>query len=327
MRRSGDTLSIHQELVQNDLCAPVELGGIEERLWLDCDLASMAESRIGDTTDPRELEDARRADWLARVTNEEPTSLLSRSRYERCYWLLDGTARIGTVALTTSSLGNGSLHLSSFYIFPALRRRGAGARFFDRLKEILARHDTALRLDTSWCWPRAVRFYLREGMWLYMWKRELTFFWDKDLPRADVQISDEEASLAVPVDGERLVLASARRHGSSLEFAYPTPERRSDARVKEVVYLASSTLALHLALSGWPLIQSKQTWDEDRYADGGPPEALAYKISIWEAWDKKQGWQVPTVRIPGLEYLTWDELEVRWAEENKKFEATLAKAP
>lgn len=98
MTRMHDTLSIHQELVQNGLCAPVEPGGAEERLWCDCDLASMAESRIGDTTDPRDVDEARRADWLARATTEVPWSLRSRSKYERCYWLLDVSSRKNTCA-------------------------------------------------------------------------------------------------------------------------------------------------------------------------------------------------------------------------------------
>jgi hypothetical protein len=67
--------------------------------------------------------------------------------------------------------------------------------------------------------------------------------------------------------------------------------------------------------AGWPLARSQKDWDESYYADAGPPEALAYKIEIWEAWERKNGWRVETPRIPGLAYPTWDELEARWNRE------------
>jgi len=324
---SRDASPVHEDLLRAGLCAPVEIGGAEERLWLDCDLASLAEGRLGDPTDPRQIDEARRADWQSRATDESPMSLRSRDRFERCYWLLDGAERIGTVALTTSALGAASLHMSSFYVFPPLRRRGAGSRFLNALKEILARHRFGLRLETSYCWPRAVRFYLREGMWLRMWKRELSFCWAARQPRAEVSVGEDEASLSVSVDGQRVVLASARRHGDVLELHYPSQELLSDKRLDAVCYDASTTLALHLALHGWPLIQSKEEWERGSGSDGGSPEGLAHKIAIWEAWAKKRGWLVPTVRIPGLEYPTWDEFEARWAEAEKEMEAILIRAP
>lgn len=58
--------AVHEDLVRVGAVAPVELDGDEERTWLDCDLASLAENRIGDLTDPRRLDEPRRADWLAR---------------------------------------------------------------------------------------------------------------------------------------------------------------------------------------------------------------------------------------------------------------------
>lgn len=67
------------------------------------------------------------------------------------------------------------------------------------------------------------------------------------------------------------------------------------------------------ALRGWPLIRSQRFWDEFHHSDAGPPEALAHKIAIWEAWDRKHGFRVETPKIPGLEYPTWEELEARWA--------------
>lgn len=99
-----DVQVVHEHLVRIGAVAPVELEGAEERLWLDCDLASLAENRLGDTADPRHLDEARRADWQARATEERPYKLASRGRYESFYWLLEDDERIGTVALATSTL-------------------------------------------------------------------------------------------------------------------------------------------------------------------------------------------------------------------------------
>ncbi len=66
-------------------------------------------------------------------------------------------------------------------------------------------------------------------------------------------------------------------------------------------------------MQGWPLVRSPDAWEHGHWADAGPPEALAYKITIWEAWDRKRGFHVDAPRIPGLEYPTWDEFGARWA--------------
>ena len=52
---------------------------------------------------------------------------------------------------------------------------------------------------------------------------------------------------------------------------------------------ACSTLCLAIALEGWPLVRSQEDWDRSYHMDGGSPEALGYKISVWEAWDRKAG--------------------------------------
>ena len=67
--------------------------------------------------------------------------------------------------------------------------------------------------------------------------------------------------------------------------------------------------ALHLALAGWPLIRSDQLWREHRYADGGPPEALAYKIEVFEAVARRYGFVAPTPRIPGIAYRDLDDID------------------
>jgi hypothetical protein len=190
-------------------------------------------------------------------------------------------------------------------VFPDRRNRGLARRALDALREVLTEHDLGLKLDTSWCWPRNVEYYLRLGMWLRMWKRELQFTWSPDVPPPILQVGQQRAAISIEVDGVRREIHHAERDGDRLIYE---PRFEDDDRV----YNADTTFALALAIHGWPLIRSERAWNESYWADAGPPEALAYKITIWEAWSRKHGWLVETPRIPGLEYPTWAELEARW---------------
>ncbi len=324
-RRMSD--AIHDNLVQSGTFAPAPLDGPGERSWLDWDLASLAENRLGDASDPRDLDEARRAEWTARATKDRPWSLGRRSVYERCYWILEGAERVGTLAVGTGLPHDRRAHASSFYVLPAHRGRGIGRRALGRLEDVLARHHLSLRLDTCWCWPRTVRFYLGAGMWLYMWKRELTFFRRAGMPAHRIEVGEDTASLSVTLDDDEIVLARARRHGDALQLDEPPRELSSDKRIGDAYWHATTTLSLALALKGWPLIRSPEEWDRCHYADGGAPEGLAGRIPIWEAEDRAHGWRVETPRIPGLEYPTWSELEARWERERAEHEASIVRAP
>lgn len=313
----------HEEMVRSGLVVPVVLGGADERLWLDCDLASLAENRLGDRTDPHDLDEARRADWTKRATSERPWSLRKRSAYETCHWLVEGADRVGTIAVANDTLGSGAARISSFYVFPAFRGRGTGRRALERVRTLLARHDLAIRLETSWSWQHTVRFYLRAGMWVYMWKRDLAFYWDAETPAPIIDVGEQEASLSVARGEGRVVLARARRRGDVLEFDEPSRKLTRGERLGSARWHADSTLSLAIALAAWPLIRSEEEWERSSFADAGPPEALAYKIGVWEAWDRHRGWRVETPRIPGLAYPTWGDLTARWEAERAAFEAEI----
>jgi hypothetical protein len=100
-----------------------------------------------------------------------------------------------------------------------------------------------------------------------------------------------------------VVLCRARRVEEQLQLEV----------VEDTEHDARSTFAVVLAMHGWPLVRSADHWEAARWSDLGQPEALAYKISIWEAGDRAHGWVVDTPRIPGLEYPSWAQLEARWA--------------
>jgi hypothetical protein len=112
-------------------------------------------------------------------------------------------------------------------------------------------------------------------------------------------------------DGDRLALDEA------------PADLADDRSLGDAYWHASSTLALALAMEGKALVRSARHWEKCRHADGGPPEALAYKITLWEAFDRARGWRVEQPRIPGLAYPTWEEFEARWAAADAAFEAKL----
>jgi GNAT superfamily N-acetyltransferase len=300
--------AVHAELVQRGVMAPLALGGDEERLWSDCDLASLAEHRLGDACDPRRLDDARREAWIAQALTEKQWPPGARE-FERCYWLLDGREPAGTVAVATSALGGDTVRVSSLYLFPTHRGRGAARAALDQLRLALARRGFALRLETSWSWQRAVRFYLHIGMWVRSWKHAVAFWWSPELPPREIEVGQERARFAIASEGaKRVVLLTAERSGDRLQLVDPPagqePERfRLDAL---------TTFSVALAMHGWPLVRSQDLWERCRHSDLGPPESLAYRIAVWEAWERHHGWRVETPRIPGLDYPTWGELEARW---------------
>ncbi len=306
------------ELEDARVLESLELGGEDERAWLDFELASLAENRIGDATDPRSLDMATRGRWVDRATTE-PLFLPSRRDLERCFWLLEAGERIGTIALASSLLGSDLLRISSLYVLPERRGRGIARGALGHVVQGLSRYDLGLRLSTSWTWQRAVRLYMKMGMWVLMWKRDLEFRWSAMEPAPRIEIGDTHAKLSVELDGAEVVLCTAERDGDSLSLSERL--KIDDRRVSALAWDAMSTLSLGLALSGWPLVRSREQWDRCYGADAGPPESLAYRIMIWEAWDQKHGYQVDAPRIANLAYPSWDELEAHWkrqAEELQK---------
>lgn len=305
-------MRVHDALVRSGTIAAVDVHGPEARVFLDHDLASLAENQLGELGDPRHLGAETRARWSATATSEPESSLAGRSRRETAYWLLDGSERVGTVALATGSLGSPTLRLSSLYVLPDRRRRGIALRLLERLRAALLDEDLDLRLETSWTWQRTVAFYLRHGFWVRMWKRELDLILQPAAPAPEIVVGESEAILAVTTGGERVVLARARRRGEALELDEVDPTTFADRAVHEAAWHATGTLALAIALRGWPLVRSGEAWERCHWADAGPPEALASRIAIWEAWALHRGFRVQTPRIPGLEYPSWEAFQARW---------------
>lgn len=321
--RSLDT--IERGLLDRGQLEPLRLGGADEQAWLDCELASYAENRIGDPTSPDVLTPEHRARWCARAITEPLWAPHHRTQYEHLYWLRSQGQRVGTLALSAGAGHGSSIRASSLYVFPAHRGQGTAGTVLRELRDGLCSHGLVLRLETCWTWQPAVRMYMRMGAWVHMWKRDLGLRFDGSVPPPIFEFDGDRATLAVDLDGSRAVLERARRQGDRLVLEELPPSE--DPRVEALRWDSRSTFALALALHGWPLVRSQEEWDHGYYADAGPPEALAYRIIQWEAWSRARGWLVNTPRIPGLHYPTWDELQARWARENAELEQQAANAP
>jgi GNAT superfamily N-acetyltransferase len=311
---------VYDELIHASVLVPVGPDDDEQRLFVDFEIASLAEHRLGDKTDPRGVDKERRADWFTRAASNDSVFPLPRKTewYRKCFWLLNEGKRVGTIALSEpmGSFGSAMARCSSFYLLPEFRGRGLGSRIMLRVLTALARHDFCLRLDTDWTWQRTLRFYRRLNFWVYHWKRDLDLIWAPNFPVPRIDVGLTEASLSVPRGNSEVALVRAYRKGDQLELERGPSELGKDDEIGEAYFCAAPTLALELAMNGWPLVRSAEQWEENYYADSGPPEALAYKITIWEAYARSKGWIVDTPRIAGLVYPTWDEFEARWARED-----------
>jgi GNAT superfamily N-acetyltransferase len=285
-------LRVHEALMLLDAFVPVGRLPGEVRLWCDCELASLAENRLGDRADPRSLDRARRSDWLARAGGAVPGEPEHRGD-DLCYWIQSGpSVRGGSVAISTTTICS-DIWVSALYVFPDHRGRGLARAALARIRDLADREGLGLRLSVEWTSQRALGMYLRMGMWVQMWKRDIDLRWSGSQPAPIVRMDGDQATLAVLSNGAPEVLCRATRTGASL--------RLEDAGACDP--RAPTTLAVWLATCGWPLLSG----DPDAagpasLSDLVDPEGLASRIQHWETWNHEHGWQVNTPRIPGLEY-------------------------
>jgi hypothetical protein len=165
---------------------------------------------------------------------------------------------------------------------------------------------SALRLETDWLWQPAVRLYLSCGFTVHLWKHALSLVrWRTD-PVHRLRIDDHQAEFLLGPEGRCLI--RAERDGDRLLWRAfdPIDQGKTDAPWLR----PEPTLALALAVRGWPLIRSAADW-ERRYSwsDCGMPEGLGHKIELWEAYARHHGLPVRTPRIPGLGYPPWSQFE------------------
>lgn len=301
MRDEDAILAAHRALVAEGVIEPVSRDPEETRRWLDCELASLVENRFFVDLDPMAMGQDDRAMWEPRASSDEPLSdPHGHDWYRRVYWLRDGGERAGTIALATTYMGIGLVTISSLYTRPSHRRRGIAANALRRANEaVIAQGGRGLRVPAYWTWQPAVRFYLSLGMWVLNWKHAIVFSWEKGAPAHRIDTGDRAASLSIEKDGVEEPLILATREGERLGWNELPALRAAPASCRH----ARETLAVALATRGYPLVRSREAWEERGSSlDAGFPEGLAHKIELWEAWDRQQGYEIRTPRIPGLAY-------------------------
>ncbi len=289
---------------------PVSTEEVETKGWNLYELASLVEGHLHEQLDVARLSnasDTERLAWECRVTYDGRPLRSPHSDYRRPFWLLSNDGRrVGTLAIGTMIYGLDLISVSSLYVDPEARGGGVARRALETVfRAAVANGAGGLRLDANWTWQPSVRFYARIGMWVWMWKHNLVFTWQKDLPPYRVEIGESEARFFIQQDEQWQAVVTARNLRDRLGWEPAGLE----GQPIEMSHTVPGTFALHLALAGWPLIRSDEMW-ENRYhwSDAGQPEGLAYKIEIFEAVDRKRGFDIQTPRIPGLQYRKLDDI-------------------
>jgi ribosomal protein S18 acetylase RimI-like enzyme len=296
-----------QALIAGGVIEPLSEEEGDTRSWNLCELASLVEGHFHLQLDVDGLSEEERLAYERLASFDSRPLASPHGEYRLPFWLLADGRRVGTIAVGTMYSGLDLVSISSLYVNPAERRRNiARCALAEVFRAAITHGAGGIRLDTHWTWQPAVRFYARIGMWVWMWKHNLVFTWQPELPLYRVEIDGAEARFLIQQEDRWRVAVVARNLGDRLGW-------EDDALPRQSLELSRSipgTFAVHLALAGWPLARSEETW-ERRYhwSDAGEPEGLAYKIEIFEAVSRERGFDVRTPRIPGLQYRSLDEIE------------------
>ncbi|MGA5817599.1 GNAT family N-acetyltransferase [Kitasatospora sp. NPDC094028] len=278
------------ERAQERLAAGPRLREAEdERRFARWDLASLVEGELGEAVDPDGLAPPVERAWRERL-GESGREWPGGELYRRRYWVLDADGEVaGTVAVDNWTQGRGQLALSSLYLRPGARGAGLAAGALDAVYAAAAAEGLpGFRLEAHWSWQSSVRYYLRRGLWVVGWKRALSFARMPQLP--PYRVREEHGRLLLLVEDPRrgwVPILAAGAEGGRLRLDETADYRGADGWVHGY---ARSTLALHLALAGRPLVRGPQWWAEAwRWADLGEPEGLAYKIEHFERLAREAG--------------------------------------
>lgn len=300
-------LRVHERLSACPGLRPVgHAEGHRFGLW---DLASLAEGALGECTDPDSLTASHEKRLRLRL-GTSGREYEHNDDYCRRYWIWDaaedravGRPRgpLGTIAVDTWPSGVGSLRVSSLYVHPVTRRRGLASSTLDTVYEACRAESLhGFRLDTCWTWQRSVRYYLNRTLWVTSWKHALGLARLSYLPRYEVRENGGELTFLVAnpdlrAPGDMVPLLVADTVDGRLRLRETEQYARTRDELNAVRYYARSTLALHLAVRGLPLVRGEEEWAEavsGRWCDIGDPEGLARKIEVFERVARDDGWRL-----------------------------------
>ncbi|MEU6377907.1 GNAT family N-acetyltransferase [Streptomyces sp. NPDC046909] len=293
--KDDQALRVHERLAARPELRPVAFGeGRRFALW---DLASLAEGALGECLDPDSLTVASEKRWRVRLG----TAGREGTRYDefrRRYWVCPPDSRrgpVGTVAVDTWPMGAGALRVTSLYVHPVARRKGIASAVLDAVyADCRAEGLHGFRLDTYWTWQKTVRYYLARGLWVTSWKHALGLARLSYLPRYEVREDADELTFLVAVAEGTTVPLLVTGHTDGRLRLRETEQYRSLTEERHALRMyARSTLALHLAVRGRPLVRGEEEWDRAHWSsDIGEPEGLAYKIGVFEQVAREDGWRV-----------------------------------
>ncbi|GKQ38180.1 hypothetical protein ALMP_47140 [Streptomyces sp. A012304] len=294
--RDDQAQRVHERLTACPRLRPVGFGeGRRFGLW---ELASLIEGAQGTCVDPDSLTVATERQWRLRL-GASGREQRHGDDHRRRYWICPpGSPRdpLGTVAVDTWSLGAGALHVSSLYVHPVARRAGLASAALDTVYEACrAEGLSGFRLETYWTWQPTVRYYLARGLWVTSWKHTLGLARLSYLPRYEVRenVGEEVVFLTAGPEGDMVPLLVAGSDGGRLRLRETPQYRRAGDDRDAVRVYALSTLALHLAVRGRPLVRGEEEWARaHRWCDIGEPEGLAYRIGVFERVARDGGWRV-----------------------------------
>jgi ribosomal protein S18 acetylase RimI-like enzyme len=295
-----------RQLTAEGVIEPLSTDEGETRSWNLCELASLIEGHFHVQLDVTGLSEIERLAYERRVSFDGGPLRSPHGAYHHPFWLLADGRRAGTIAMDAIVYWPSLVSVSSLYVDPAMRRRNVARRALEAVyRTAIANGAGGIRLDTSWTWQPAVRFYARIGMWVWMWKHNLVFTWQPELPPYRIEIGESQARFLIEQGGRWRAVITARHLGDRLGWESDDLERQSRA----VSRCIPGTFAVHLALAGWPLVRSEENWERRwHWSDAGEPEGLACKIEIFEAVARERGFEVRTPRIPGIQYRDLEEI-------------------
>jgi hypothetical protein len=201
---------------------------------------------------------------------------------------------VGTIGFWCPVGAPSRIEVCSLYVRPKYRRQGWAGCMLSALRDVaFAVGFERTTLESEWNNQVGLKFYLSQGMWVRKWKDGIQLYFDRTMPAWTLDVAGARAEFRA----EGHVLGVAHNNGDRL--CWEPGDESTSALAAEV----ESTVALKLALMGWPLICDNNEWQAlvDRgWCEGGGPTELAFRLRFYEMEIKARGWKLPMPRNPSL---------------------------
>ncbi len=261
---------------------PIRPEAHERALWADFDLAILVEHRCFHEADPLQWDDTTRRYWLRRCLLPTESQIHPNAWKEFLqFWIVQGSERIGIVAVRRPQWLTSRLFIGSVYVRPAFRGQQIGELLLDWLEQVAIKQGLAgIQLETDWLWRPAVTYYMQHQFWLHHWKHALVLVREPALPSYRFLLHDSLAMFQLSHTRPQAVLYAERTQRQIRWEESPFLRLPEQERLRT---LAMNTFSLHLALESWPLERGLLApHSATRSSETLHPEGLATHIRWWE---------------------------------------------